>query len=170
MGLLQPEAGLLFWMTLAFAVVFVLLARYGFPTILRAIDSRKEYIDSSLDAAREAERRLEGIRAESDRMRDEAEKQRAEILREAAETRERLVREAKAKAEEEGARLPRPNARRSCRMPAARWRSSRWPSPSGCCASGSATKRRRRVWPNACSTRCSDANNKPEPKPCTSDR
>lgn len=105
MGLLQPEAGLLFWMTLAFAVVFILLARFGFPTILRAIDSRKEYIDSSLDAAREAERKLESIRTESGEMLAAAEKQRAEILREAAETRERLVREAKAKAEEEGARL-----------------------------------------------------------------
>lgn len=30
MGLLQPEAGVLFWMTLAFAVVFIVLARYGF--------------------------------------------------------------------------------------------------------------------------------------------
>ena len=54
MGLLQPEAGLLFWMTLAFAVVFILLAKFGFPVILRSIDSRKEFIDSSLDAARAA--------------------------------------------------------------------------------------------------------------------
>ena len=30
MGLLQPEPGLLIWMTLAFAVVFILLAKFGF--------------------------------------------------------------------------------------------------------------------------------------------
>ena len=41
MGLLQPEAGVLFWMTLAFAVVFIVLARYGFPVIVRAIEERK---------------------------------------------------------------------------------------------------------------------------------
>ena len=89
MGLLQPEAGLLFWMTLAFAVVFILLAKFGFPVILRSIDSRKEFIDSSLDAAREAERKLASLRAEGD----------------AAATREQLLREARRKADEEGERI-----------------------------------------------------------------
>ena len=54
MGLLQPEAGVLFWMTLAFAVVFIVLARYGFPVIVRAIEERKAYIDRSLEEARAA--------------------------------------------------------------------------------------------------------------------
>ena len=58
MGLLQPEAGVLFWMTLAFAVVFIVLARYGFPVIVRAIEERKAYIDRSLEEARAAERKL----------------------------------------------------------------------------------------------------------------
>ena len=51
-------------MTLAFAVVFVLLAKFGFPVIVRAIESRKAYIDRSLDDAREAERRLRELDAE----------------------------------------------------------------------------------------------------------
>lgn len=78
MGLLQPEAGLLFWMTLAFAVVFILLAKFGFPVILRSIDSRKEFIDSSLDAAREAERKLASLRAEGDAILEEAARERTE--------------------------------------------------------------------------------------------
>ena len=52
MGLLQPETGLLFWMVLAFGIVFFLVAKFGFPVIIKAIDSRKEYVDSSLSAAR----------------------------------------------------------------------------------------------------------------------
>ena len=76
MGLLQPEAGLLFWMTLAFAVVFILLAKFGFPVILRSIDSRKEFIDSSLDAAREAERKLASLRAEGDAILEKAARER----------------------------------------------------------------------------------------------
>lgn len=101
MGLLQPEAGLLFWMTLAFAVVFILLAKFGFPVILRSIDSRKEFIDSSLDAAREAERKLASLRAEGDAILEEAARERTELLREAAATREQLLREARRKADEE---------------------------------------------------------------------
>lgn len=105
MGLLQPEAGLLFWMTLAFAVVFILLAKFGFPVILRSIDSRKEFIDSSLDAAREAERKLASLRAEGDAILEEAARERTELLREAAgkadEEGERIVAAARAKAEAE---------------------------------------------------------------------
>lgn len=105
MGLLQPEAGLLFWMTLAFAVVFILLAKFGFPVILRSIDSRKEFIDSSLDAAREAERKLAALRAEGDAILEKAARERTELLREAAATREQLLREARRKADEEGERI-----------------------------------------------------------------
>ena len=31
MSLLLPDSGLLFWMLLSFGVVFVVLAKYGFP-------------------------------------------------------------------------------------------------------------------------------------------
>ena len=51
MGLLQPETGLLFWMTLAFGVVFVILAKYGFPVILKSIEERKDFISTSLAEA-----------------------------------------------------------------------------------------------------------------------
>lgn len=105
MGLLQPEAGLLFWMTLAFAVVFVLLAKFGFPVIVCAIESRKAYIDRSLDDAREAERRLRELDAEGRALRAAAEQERGTILREAAEMRERILQEARSKADEESARI-----------------------------------------------------------------
>ena len=85
MGLLQPEAGVLFWMTLAFAVVFIVLARYGFPVIVRAIEERKAYIDRSLEEARAAERKLRELDAEGQAVRAAAERERGRILREAAE-------------------------------------------------------------------------------------
>lgn len=105
MGLLQPESGLLFWMTLAFVVVFAVLAKFGFPVILRAIDERKAYIDTSLGSAREAERRLAEIETECRKLVAEAEAQRGEMLRAVAATREELLAEARRKAEAEGARL-----------------------------------------------------------------
>ena len=105
MGLLQPEAGVLFWMTLAFAVVFIVLARYGFPVIVRAIEERKAYIDRSLEEARAAERKLRELDAEGQAVRAAAERERGRILREAAETRDALLAEARRKADEEGARI-----------------------------------------------------------------
>ena len=55
MGLLTPSGGLLFWMTLAFGVVFFLLAKFAFPAILGSVKKREQYIDTQLDAARAAE-------------------------------------------------------------------------------------------------------------------
>lgn len=105
MGLLQPEAGVLFWMTLAFAVVFIVLARYGFPVIVRAIEERKAYIDRSLEEARAAERKLRELDAEGPGRPAAAERERGRILREAAETRDALLAEARRRADEEGARI-----------------------------------------------------------------
>ncbi len=102
MGLLQPESGLLFWMTLAFGVVFIVLARYGFPIIVKAIESRKEYIDSSLDAAREAEQKCATLEARSREIVNEAEVRRNEILREADNERKQILSDARQKAESEG--------------------------------------------------------------------
>ena len=48
MSLLTPEIGLLFWMIVAFGVVFFVLAKFGFPIITQMVDERKKYIDESM--------------------------------------------------------------------------------------------------------------------------
>lgn len=62
-----PDFGLLFWMLLAFLVVFVLLAKFGFPVIVKMVDERKAYIDGSLKSAREANEKLAHIKVESEK-------------------------------------------------------------------------------------------------------
>ena len=37
MSLLLPDSGLLFWMFLSFGIVFVILAKYGFPVIIKMV-------------------------------------------------------------------------------------------------------------------------------------
>ena len=51
MSLLLPDSGLLFWMLLSFGVVFVVLAKYGFPVITKMVEGRKTYIDHEVLAA-----------------------------------------------------------------------------------------------------------------------
>ena len=105
MGLLQPETGLLFWMTLAFAIVFILLARFGFPVILKSIESRKEFISSSLAAAHEAGEQVARVETECKAMISEAEAKRAEMLHQTAEHRQQLMEEARLAAGQERERL-----------------------------------------------------------------
>ena len=105
MGLLQPELGLLFWTSLAFGVVLFLLCKFGFPVILRSVEERRKFIDSSIDAAHEAEVRLERVTLDSEAIVENAEAERQMILRSAGEERDRIVAEARTKAEEEARRI-----------------------------------------------------------------
>ena len=104
-SILTPDLGLLFWMLLAFLVVFVVLAKFGFPAITQMVEERKQYIDDSLRKAHEASERLENIKQESEAILQEAREKQAMMLKEAAETRDNIVETAQQKAREEGARL-----------------------------------------------------------------
>lgn len=104
-SILTPDLGLLFWMLLAFLVVFFVLAKYGFPAIVNMVDERKKYIDESLRKAHEASERLENIKQESEAILQEAREKQAQMLKEAAETRDAIVEKAQEKAKEEGSRL-----------------------------------------------------------------
>lgn len=105
MDLLIPDSGLLFWMTLVFIVVILILRKWGFPAIVKMVNDRKAFIDESLRKAHEANEKLANIQRESESILQEAREKQAVILKEAAETRDAIVEEAQQKAREEGSRL-----------------------------------------------------------------
>ena len=94
MSLLLPDAGLLFWMLLAFGIVFFILYKYGFPVITGMIDERKRFIDDSLRSAKEANEKLANIKQESEAILKAAYDEQTRILREAAQIREQIINEA----------------------------------------------------------------------------
>lgn len=105
MSLLLPDSGLLFWMTLVFLVVFGILWKWGFPSIIKMVNERKNYIDESLAKAEEANLRLANIQKQGEELLMEVREKQAQILREASETRETIVGQAQEKAREESARI-----------------------------------------------------------------
>lgn len=104
-AILTPDLGLLFWMALAFLVVFGVLAKFGFPAIINMVDERKQYIDDSLRKAHEANEKLANIQKEGESILQEAREKQAQILKEATAMRDAIVEKAQDKAREEGARL-----------------------------------------------------------------
>ena len=104
-SILTPDFGLFFWMFVAFLVVFLLLAKFGFPVITHMVEERKNYIDESLRKAHEAQERLANIEKEGESILQEAREKQALILREAAATRDAIVEQAQTKARSEGVRL-----------------------------------------------------------------
>ncbi|KAA6302164.1 MAG: ATP synthase subunit b [Candidatus Ordinivivax streblomastigis] len=105
MSLLTPDIGLLFWMLLSFGIVFFVLAKFGFPIIVKMVDERKNYIDQSLEAAKQANTQLLGIKEESEKILTEARNEQIRILKEANEMRQKVVGEAKEQAQMEAAKV-----------------------------------------------------------------
>lgn len=98
MSLLTPDLGLLFWMLLSFGIVFVILSKYGFPVIIKAVQQRKEYIDQSLETARLANDQLAGIQAAGEKLLTEAKERQNAILKEAMAEKEQIIAEARQRA------------------------------------------------------------------------
>ena len=103
--LLKPDLGLLFWMLVSFGIVFFILAKFGFPIIVKMVDERKAFIDKSLDAAKAANERLAGIQEESERILRQTHDEEIRILKEAQEVRSKIIGEAKEQAAIEAGKL-----------------------------------------------------------------
>ena len=104
-SIMSPDFGLLFWMLLAFLIVFILVGKYGFPVIVKMVEERKKFIDESLKNAREANEKLANIKSESEAILRMAHEKQAQILKEAMATRDSIIKEARDKAQEEGHKI-----------------------------------------------------------------
>ena len=105
MNLLLPESGLLFWMTIIFAIVFILLAKFGFPVITGMVEKRNQRINDSLEAARVAEEAIAHLNQEKDRILEETRQEQSRLMKEAALERERLIEHAHIQAKEEAEKI-----------------------------------------------------------------
>ena len=92
-------------MTLAFGVVFFLLAKFAFPAILSSVKKRETYIDTQLDAAKAAEVRIAGLEEEGKKIIADAEREKVNILKDAAASRDKIVGDARESAAEEASRI-----------------------------------------------------------------
>ena len=92
-------------MTIAFAVVFFVLAKFAFPVILDSVEKREKYIDTQLDAARAAEIRVAGLEEEGKKIIADAEREKVSILKDAAASRDKIVGDARETASAEAARI-----------------------------------------------------------------
>ena len=105
MNLMLPDSGLLFWMTIIFAIVFFILAKFGFPIITGMVDKRAKRIDDAIAAARKAEESLAGLAKEQERLIAEARAEQARILQEAAAQRDNMIAQAQEQAKEEAKKV-----------------------------------------------------------------
>ncbi len=105
MNLVTPDFGLLFWMVVIFGLVFFLLAKFGFPIITDMVDKRNAKIAQSLKDADEIEARMASWKQEQAQMMEDVRREQSTILREATETKAKIVADAKAQAKAEADKI-----------------------------------------------------------------
>lgn len=98
MELFTPDFGLIFWMFVAFILLFLVLAKWGWPVIINMMDKRASTIDEGVENAREAREQLENARAEADKYMREAQARQQEMLREAAKMKTEIIEQARKEA------------------------------------------------------------------------
>src|SRR5690554_1379437 len=105
MSLLTPEPGLLFWMTISFGIVLIVLVKYGFPPILKSVEKRNDFIEESLKSARAANEELSKVKESGEKLLADTRKEQKALIKEADRLREMIISEAKENAIKESEKI-----------------------------------------------------------------
>lgn len=104
MNITNPES-LLFWSALTFVILLVLLRKFAWKPILGAVSTRENSINSALEAAEKAKLEMANLKADNERLLQEARAERDQMLSEAKHLRDKMLTEAKEDAKSETEKL-----------------------------------------------------------------
>ena len=105
MDLVTPGFGLIFWTSVVFIILLVLLKRMAWTPILNNVDARNKSIEEALEAAKNARDEMSNLKADNDRILKEARAQRDKMLKEARELKANIISEAKNAAKDEADKM-----------------------------------------------------------------
>jgi len=105
MNLVTPDIGQMFWATLIFILLLVVLKKYAWKPILNAVKAREERIKGSLESAEEVKQEMIKLKADNEVILKEARNERNKLLSEAREVKNKMIGDAKAQANEEAKRI-----------------------------------------------------------------
>ncbi|MCW3092035.1 MAG: atpF [Ferruginibacter sp.] len=105
MQLLTPDLGLLLWTLVAFLVVFFLLKKFAWPSIIKGLSDREQNIANSIATAEKIKLEMAQLKNDNEAFLVKAREERAILLKEAKETKDKLISEAREEAKEQAARI-----------------------------------------------------------------
>lgn len=97
MNITNPES-LLFWSVLTFVILLVLLKKFAWKPILGAVSDREKSINDALEAAEKAKIEMANLKADNEKLLQEARAERDAMLKDARTLRDNLVAEAEEEA------------------------------------------------------------------------
>ncbi len=99
MNLITPDFGLIFWQTVTLLVVLLVLGKFAWKPILKAIQDREEDIEAALQAAEVARKTVAQVQEDKEALLKTAHTERTRIIEEAMVTQQAIIDEAKVEAE-----------------------------------------------------------------------
>ena len=112
MELIKPDFGLLFWMLISFGIFLLILRAFAWKPILNALKQRERTIQQRLDVAKKAKKELAEIEFGNERIIALAKTERANMLKEAQEQRNKIIEDAKKEAKKEADKMIRETHRK----------------------------------------------------------
>ena len=105
MELVTPAIGLIFWTTVVFTLLVLLLKKFAWKPMLSAVDERNQLIKNSLAQAEKARNEMSELTANNEKIIAQAKVDRDVILKEARDMKNEIISEAKDKASKEAEKL-----------------------------------------------------------------
>jgi len=106
-SLASPAIGTVFWTTLIFLILLVLLWKFAWGPIMKAVKAREDMISNALDSAEKAREEMKVVQADNEIILRKAREERDKILRDARAAYDRMMAEAKEKGQSESDALVR---------------------------------------------------------------
>ena len=103
--LVLPDIGLVFWNTVAFLGLLVVLGKFAWKPMLKAISDREKGIEDSLAKADKMKADLTAMQNENEALLAKAREERAGMIKDAKETADKMFTDAKDKAKQEYERI-----------------------------------------------------------------
>lgn len=105
MDLITPGLGLVVWTALTFLFLLIILRKFAWKPILGAVSLREEGIEQALLSAENARKEMQNLKADNERILNEARAEREAMLKDAREIKNKMVSDAKDQAQEQADKM-----------------------------------------------------------------
>lgn len=102
---LFPYFGTIIWVTIIFLIVFFGLAKFAWKPLLKALDERERTVEGALKAAKNAQKQLENLESEQQKVISNARLEKEKLLKEGIDQHEKIVASAKERAQIEADKI-----------------------------------------------------------------
>jgi F-type H+-transporting ATPase subunit b len=105
MDLLLPHLGLIFWTLLSFLIVFFILKKFAWKQIIDGLNERESNIANSIASAEKVKAEMAQLKSDNESLLQSAREERANMLKEAKEIKDKMINDAKDEAKAQAAKI-----------------------------------------------------------------